>query len=343
MDSCFEGSSTSTPVSTAAPHRFNFERLQLLPDDSTLNSSGQESAYLRKADLFESGRGEAIASHALATVPVNWQDQGANNLCMGAKDQPSPIQLEESAFKFGDAYSSPSRIPRPRPGYKRQHRRPASGDGSQQSAQKRAGRSRAERHKHSSSISPMTPGPAVGDDTSPSLASISELTDEFGQLTCRQSYRPPNLLGWTPSNRFLLSPAFKKLKADPSEWWDMTAYHQPSFRPGGGLYSYPQASNPSPCARLNFDGSPKKRPSGRQPRKAAAKPLYEFDPDLEITKGGYLDMSDPETPESEDSGKCSSKSSLSKDLKGEAGNQYISSLNLKMRWLNSSEKDSNFM
>ena len=51
-----------------------------------------------------------------------------------------------------------------------------------------------------------------------------------------------------------------------------------------------------------------------QPRKLTT--YYDFDPDLDATKGGYLDMSDPETPESEYSSKCSSKSSLSKDQTG---------------------------
>ena len=266
-------------------------------------------------------RGKVNASQALMFAPAfgSWKHQYASQASLSSGLQPSPRYSEESSFNFTNASTSPSRIPRPRPGYKRQHRRPSSGDGSQKqkSWQGKANSSKAGRYQQPAPLSPITPSVAMRGDSSPSLASISELTDEFGQLTCRQGKQLPNVLaiGWMPSHRFLLSPAFKKAKPNPSNWREMTTCHRSALNPSRSVYSYPQACKPAPCARLNFAGSPRPKQSGRQPRKATPK-VYEFDPDLDITKGGYLDMSDPELTESEDSGKCSSKSSLSKDQTG---------------------------
>ena len=332
IDTSWRASSTPTPVNTAAPHRFNFDSLQLLQTDSILDTSYSCSAHMTYAKPSEfHNRGEVITSQALAAVPTfgSWKHQEATASSPSSQIQPSPGYSEQSGFTFSDAYSSPSRIPRPHPGYKRQHRRPSSGDGSQdrKTSHRRGSKGKARRYLQTP-VSPDTSGVAMTGDISPSLANISELTDEFGQLTCKKSLQPASVLAieWTPSHRFLLSPAYKKLKPDPSNWREMTKVGNSVFKPSGSVYSYPQACNPSPCARLNFAGSPKPKQPGRQPKKAVPK-VYEFDPDLDTTRGVYLDMSDPELTESEDSGKCSSKSSLSKDQIGEAyqcSNTFVS-------------------
>ena len=209
-------SNLTTPAKTAALHKLQCDSLQQFWDASDGNSRAHEEVPSTTANLFATDRIEqAAASQALAVVPIfgRREDQHSpkDSPCFNLK--PSPSFSERSGFSYGKADPSPSRIPRPSPNYKRQHKRPASEDGCKKPSTTKGSRSKPGRQLQSDAMAPITPGVAKRGVAS---ASISELTEEFGQLTCRASKasKPsPSPTSFTLSHRFIAVACLQEVQA----------------------------------------------------------------------------------------------------------------------------------